>query len=309
MGKYAVLSTELKRLGPLVRQGVGSTVFSLRWGDSNPDRALLESSAEEILELLRRGDAEAYCRIEGSTVSALIVWEELGWDSEILGLGCGRVHLAAGEEAELRRLLSSWKGRARRAGIEYVTCRRVADSRIMEAEGFILLEEVSYLRGGTSGTYRYSTVRTAGRADEERLREIASSAYSYDRFHADPLIPDIAADRIHREWVTGSLEGRADVVFVAGLKGEAGGFCACILRGEKYCRTGWIDMLAVDPDFRRERLGESLVAAARKYFRENGAATAALCTQKRNRPALNLYRKLGFRLYAEAVTYRLSLSE
>jgi len=304
MGKYAVLSTELKRLMPLIRQGVGSTVLWLRCGRSTPDSSALEYAVRRIIRGLREGKAEAYCRIEGDSISGLIIWEVLDWDTRILGIGCGRIHLVWG--GGLDELLFSWKDRIDQAGIEYVTCRVASPSRVLENAGFAGLEEMVYLTGPSSVEFPSpDNIREAGEADLERIRYIAGRAYFHDRFHSDPLFSDDDAGRVHSEWAESSLLGRADCVLAADPGGTVEGFCACILPEEGSGNPGWIDMLAVSTGSRRRGIGEQLVLAARNYFAIKGISSVALCTQRDNLPAVNLYHKNGFRIFHAAVTYRI----
>ncbi|MBD3178741.1 MAG: GNAT family N-acetyltransferase [Candidatus Latescibacteria bacterium] len=305
MGKNAVLSTELKRLTPLIRQVVGSTVFWLRWGSAELTEDIAEQSIRRIMEDLLSRRTEAYGLVKGGPEDRLLIWEQLDWDSRILGRGCGRIDLLAG--AGLSALLSSWRERAADLGMEYITCRLTSGHTLPDGAGFEKLEDIIYLAGSTKAPAPELTVRRAVPEDLERVAAIASGSYRFDRFHSDPFFSAVEADRIHAEWAASCFGGRADGILVAEVRGVVRGFCACISPMRGSGQPGWIDMLAVDPEARRAGLGKSLVLGARRYFAESGIEWAALCTQDRNRPAVKLYHNQGFMPYQNASTFRLRL--
>jgi dTDP-4-amino-4,6-dideoxy-D-galactose acyltransferase len=305
MGKYAVLSTELKRLTPLIRQGVGSTVLWLGEGRSGLSDPYTGIYLRKILNNLENGTWEAYCLFDDRFLSGVIIWQGLDWDSGLLGIGCGRVHLTAG--SGLDRLISSWKARLRGLEIEYVTGRFLSVPGELKRAGFARLEDVVYLTGLSDAPGLPRSVREGRQSDKDAAVQIASRAYRLDRFHAETVFSVSDADRLHGEWAASCFSGRADANFVAEIGGEVVGFCSCILPEEGNSGAGWIDMLAVSPELRRRGIGKNLVRAARRYFGTKGMERVALCTQSRNLPALNLYIRSGFRRYQSAVTLRLSL--
>ena len=59
---------------------------------------------------------------------------------------------------------------------------------------------------------------------------------------------------------------------------------------------GWTDMMnvAVDPDFRRQGIGEALVEQLTADLKEMGSSCLTLEVRESNTPAIALYEKLGF---------------
>ncbi len=55
--------------------------------------------------------------------------------------------------------------------------------------------------------------------------------------------------------------------------------------------------IAVDPSRRREGIGEKLMKACEEVSREGGASYLYLEVRESNLPAINLYRKLGYRFF------------
>lgn len=58
--------------------------------------------------------------------------------------------------------------------------------------------------------------------------------------------------------------------------------------------VGILSMVAVDPDFRRQGLGEIVVSAALDFLKKAGQEKAVLCTDSFRFSALRFYLKLGF---------------
>ena len=61
-------------------------------------------------------------------------------------------------------------------------------------------------------------------------------------------------------------------------------------------RKGWINRLAVDPDFRRQGHGGRLVAAAEEILRSQGIHVIATLIESHNDVSVTLFQKVGYRL-------------
>jgi ribosomal protein S18 acetylase RimI-like enzyme len=59
-------------------------------------------------------------------------------------------------------------------------------------------------------------------------------------------------------------------------------------------RKGWINHIAVDPDYRRHGLAEKLTAQAEKVLKKQGIKIIALLIYKHNLPSLGLAKKMGY---------------
>ncbi len=59
-------------------------------------------------------------------------------------------------------------------------------------------------------------------------------------------------------------------------------------------RKGWINRLAIDPDYRRQGYGEQLVRAAEDALREIGMHLIAALIEEGNTASLALFEKLGY---------------
>jgi ribosomal protein S18 acetylase RimI-like enzyme len=345
-GPFVLTRGSLPAVFPLIRRYAGSSVLAARWGIHADDSERAGFVSELLREGLVAGRIEAIAGGAEDKISGALLWERLPWDSEILGTSCARILMLAG--GDCGRLLSFWRDRAESLGIVYVVIRvpapppdvcstipkrkhaREPGSRrtnrprdsidgllecstsslhgLLAEQGFSKIERLVFMSRAVEGPDPEHEVTAARPEDIETMAAIAASSYSYDRFHAEPLFPGKAADRIHERWCRGSFAGRADAILtVRDAGGVVAGYCTCILPRRSGAQPGWIDMIAVRGDSRRAGYGRTLVLGALRFFRNAAAAAAALSTQGHNRPAFALYEKLGFRKYFEAVTYRVDL--
>ena len=59
-------------------------------------------------------------------------------------------------------------------------------------------------------------------------------------------------------------------------------------------RKGWINRLAVDPDRRRQGIGQTLIARIEKSLREKGTRIIAALVEESNLKSISLFEKLGY---------------
>jgi ribosomal protein S18 acetylase RimI-like enzyme len=67
-------------------------------------------------------------------------------------------------------------------------------------------------------------------------------------------------------------------------------------------RKGWINRLAIDPDYRRQGYGEQLVRAAEEALRAAGMRLIAAFIEEGNAASLTLFEKLGYAVHPN-ITY------
>ncbi|MFN8598274.1 MAG: GNAT family N-acetyltransferase [Anaerolineae bacterium] len=64
-------------------------------------------------------------------------------------------------------------------------------------------------------------------------------------------------------------------------------------------RKGWINRLAIDPDYRRRGYGEQLIHTAEDALRENGLMILAALIEDYNVASLSLFNKLGYAVHPD----------
>ena len=140
-----------------------------------------------------------------------------------------------------------------------------------------------------------TSIRSALPRDEGRVREIASNAFRFSRFHLDPMISKSIANRIKADWAGNFFNGlRGDAMLIAEVDGMVAGFCQLIIRDNRAI----IDLIAIDASCSRRGLARSLLASITGCITARGLSVNRLVvgTQSANIPSVNLYESFGFRM-------------
>jgi len=139
-------------------------------------------------------------------------------------------------------------------------------------------------------------VRFCDPTDREAVMSLARRSFAYSRFHLDPEIPDDIAARSRAEWTGSFFSGnRSDYMLIAETEGIQTGFLQLI--GPQEGKLV-IDLIAVDPAFRRRGLAVAMIAFAANNCGETSILRVG--TQVANIPSLRLYEGLGFRMVASS---------
>lgn len=86
---------------------------------------------------------------------------------------------------------------------------------------------------------------------------------------------------------------------VLGLE-ESGKLIGCVVATHD-TRKGWINRLAIDPDYRRQGHGARLIRAAEDALREQGMTVLAALIEDWNDASLALFEKAGYRVNREVI--------
>jgi len=147
-----------------------------------------------------------------------------------------------------------------------------------------------------------SNLRFANSSDEPELRALAKDAFEYNRFNRDPNIPNEIASKIKEEWVGNFFLGkRGKWMIVVEENSKITGFLQLIYKNQN---TIVIDLIAIDQKHRGKGLAKEMISYAYTHcLKRNG--TIEVGTQIANKPSINLYSKLSFRM--NSVSYVLHM--
>lgn len=136
----------------------------------------------------------------------------------------------------------------------------------------------------------FARVRCATEKDLPALIAIARSAHTDSRFYYDGNFSRERCDDLYELWITKTVHGDAQRVFVVEQNGHPAGYVTCHVNGE----NGEIGLLGIAEGARRTGCGTELVGAALNFFKMSGIERVRVVTQGRNFPAQRLYQRCGF---------------
>lgn len=96
------------------------------------------------------------------------------------------------------------------------------------------------------------------------------------------------------------IESLSDISIVAEIGSKIIGY---IFARVEFGRIGHIITIAVDPSYRRRGIGEKLMKEALSALRKLGCSSVYLEVRVSNNPAINLYKKLGFKIRSRVKRY------
>lgn len=105
--------------------------------------------------------------------------------------------------------------------------------------------------------------------------------------------------RDRRETIEAELKGGRSVFLVAWVNGIAAGS----VFGTHDGRKGWINRLAVDPDFQRRGIARLLVAEAEKRLHALGIGIIACLIEDWNTASMATFERLGYRKHPGVFYY------
>ncbi len=243
------------------------------------------------------------------TPDLLLAWEEAPWDSRIFGAPVLQVTDIAvrgsSAHADTRAFVRSRDA----LGALLVSCRlahdRLPESMMLESIGFRFIEMVFQpeleLAGLPSAEpLQPLTVEPARDEDLTAIEAIAASAFTNERFHADPRLPRERADQRYRQWARSS-HGHASQRLMA-LR-EDGDLVAFFVTEQLPDATCYWHLTAVAPSAQGRGIGRRAWQTMLARAKAEGAGRVRSSIAARNHRVLNLYASLGFRFPPPRMTF------
>ncbi len=231
----------------------------------------------------------------------------LPWDAEIFRFPVAFYRPAPSGisrgPAALREALQSWTSAS---GAELVGCRVPAEATAtaanLAAAGFRFVElqlraTIPRLEAARLDARRL-TVRSAEPADRARILETAESAFTFGRYHADPLFPRALAARRFRVWMERALTEPVPGTWIGvlGAPGQPAGFVHAEQEGEQ------ADIRLLASDAANGGLaGPALLLGALHELSARGATRVTAQLSPANSAALNVYAANGFQFHRPEV--------
>ncbi len=238
----------------------------------------------------------------GAAYSAALDCREQAFETGIAGQPVAKLTVPADAGPDLSPQLNGMTTTWRDGGAWLVSCRIPADRadqiNALEAAGFHSVETLVTFYQPTRLARDLRIETGPARADEtDTCVDLALNAFTFDRLHRDPRVPNAVADAIRAAWVRNDMAGRAAAPLVARIDGQVAGFNLCLLTG----RTAVIDLIAVAAAFRRQGIAGQLIEAAFDHFGD-AIDGIRVGTQEDNLASMRLYERAGFAVERRDVT-------
>ena len=218
------------------------------------------------------------------------------WLSEKLGRPAFTVMAATASPADIRAAFAAHQSPD---GAFYTAKIGMLELPVVEAltaERFSVIETSLTLERSIDRHAAVTQVDVCQPAWRAAVLDIAEHTFPYSRFHVDPRIDRLAANRIKREWIQSYLDSRrGDLLLVAHENGTVVGFNAMLVADRSSGPVAVIDLIGVHPEHQRRGIGRLLVDGALHHYQER-CRSMEVGTQASNIPSVRLYEALGFRL-------------
>jgi ribosomal protein S18 acetylase RimI-like enzyme len=221
--------------------------------------------------------------------------EPLAWDSAWLDFPVGRAVAKTPQE------VVEAVARSRAAGLHllYLVVDSKSEAAIMRAQAsgaYLADVRLTYHKplpaeAATSATTQLPDIdyqrMTAYSTALDRLAQLSSQ---HSRFRQDTRIPALACDALYAEWLRQALaSGQAWAAVRQGIP------LGLLTLGTRQSHTS-IELLAVSPAARHQRIGQGLVRVAQREAARQGQPLLQVVTQQANQAAQLFYEHCGFRL-------------
>lgn len=252
-----------------------------------------------IAGLIKTFAGKAYALMEKEKPIGLIAYKELEWDSKHFGFPYAEISGILGSSAVLKRQLieqfEKWRKENKlRFCSAKISEKDNATIKLLEDNGFQVIEKATTLYFSLKNGNFNKDYGLCKPEDIKQIGDIAYESFVNDRFHADANFDKQKVKERKRAWAVNSCNGYADAVITAYVDGKVAGFVACKIDKEK--KLGWIDLIAVDKQFRGKGQGLQLLENAKSYFHKKGCAYACVTTQASNEASMAMYLRSGFKI-------------
>ncbi len=144
-------------------------------------------------------------------------------------------------------------------------------------------------------------IRKATIQDFEKLKSIKLKSKIAERKYNESLRPINKVEKRYSYYLKRDLAFKDRAIFIAikndKIMGMILGKIVNTLSITKFRKRGYISNLYVLPEQRRKGIGKRMAKALIKWFRAKNIKNLRLEVYSKNRPALNIYDKLGFKEY------------
>jgi len=281
------------------------------WPNVTPEN-VARFLSEEIDRVWGTGRILGAVRPDG--IIALLVFENLDWDSQHFGFECANIrYLLTSRTSDdliirkcLKQILGTFQEYCVESDIRFVAAAvdswDFRKSFALQAANFRYV--LTWLDGFLAGSSELPEVMNDAEVsiiepDEIHFFATISSEYYFNggRFYADPGFDKRKVDRMYANIIQSSFENN-DIMLVYRIKGQPVGLFISkkivTYRPFSELRVAPLRFLIVDPRFRGRKVAQDLFVQTVKYLK-NDSDLITTGLEIHNLPSSNLHSKLGFR--------------
>lgn len=274
-----------------------------------------------VQEGLGSPNTRSVCLSQDGKIVGLGIWSFSSLESEVFGFRAARLDylIAEGDYDSQckvkRRLLTELLDQCTSAQVQHLSVRiNAADwSSIhsLEEHGFVLIDGlITYgqnLSNRSWSPQESSTfqIRPLSSVDLPQAKELARSAFTFDRLHTDPAVPKLAADESHAIWLENSYR-TADRVLVAADEFGILGYSVYKVNDASVPHFGepigvWVIAATVERA-RGRGVAKSLCLSMLVWYRDQGIRIVEGGTQLANVASARLHESCGFRVASTSLS-------
>jgi len=245
-------------------------------------------------------------RLETGALS--LAYFHVPWDSEIFGFPVAQIaEMRVSNPVLARTDLAPFQAWLEQEAIQLASCRLPHDglreSILLEQVGFRFVEMVLHPHLADLQAFPCSPqgldVTLADSADLPAIEAIATQAFGYERFHADPRLDRSLADRRYLVWVHNSHEHPTQRLYKICDGADLVGFFVTENKPDVLC---YWHLTAISPAFQGRGYGKRVWREMLHFHQQEGMTQIGTTIAARNTPVLNLYASLGFRFQPPEMT-------
>jgi hypothetical protein len=255
-----------------------------------------------------------------------LIYSPLKWDTELLGVNCGRVHYigtsthepSTARERAVQLVIEKLVAELRSSTVQLcdarIPTRDLFLMRVLEQAGFHTVDVLVTL-GLNPTTFKPTnppaSIRPILSTEIEAMADLSEAAFAdtsiiQDRFFLEPMIDHSRSARLFREWFLNACKKQEEgtgVVLVAVEGTEPLGYIAMERHQGLHGQNIWADSLnAVAIEARGKGVYRTLVEAAIAYAKADGAQLFYTKTQVSTARVINSWIHLGANLLESACT-------
>ncbi len=129
------------------------------------------------------------------------------------------------------------------------------------------------------------------------INDLAITGSQHAALYSNPNIPNNLVEKYYRQWAVNNLTGRASNNFIYYKDEKPLALISTILKSDANNNLN-IDFVETNPNFRNKGIASATLTEVIRYGFENELPISVV-TESKNTPALNLYKKYGFKISDE----------